>query len=70
MNQATIDKLKANPHYKPTPGQIPVEDAVEDIDEEKELKKNPVVKTFGVIPKQDTTTIPKRIVKPALKTHN
>ena len=68
MNQETINKLKANPHYKPTPGQIP-EEYIPEIDEEEELKKNPNIKTFGVIPKQDTMTIPKKKTKPALKTH-
>lgn len=44
MNQATLKKLKQNPHYKPTPSQyVP--------DEEEE------VKTFGVPPKVHTVPV-------------
>lgn len=42
MNQATIDKLRMNPHYKGIPNQPDPEDVVEE------------VKTYGVIPKHPT----------------
>lgn len=56
MNQATIDKLNSNPHYKGVPNQPDPEP------EEKE-----VVKTYGVLTKQNTMVIPKHPVKPKLK---
>lgn len=61
MNKFTIDKLKANPHYKPSLKQL-------EEDEEGEWK-NPNVKTFGILPKQDTMTVPKTQPEPIVIKH-
>lgn len=58
MNQSTVDKLKQNPHYKfPANGKEPEPEEDED------------VKTYGVLPKQNTITIPKHPTKPKTKTN-
>lgn len=55
MNQKTINKLKANPFYKPTPDQLVP-------DEEEEIK------TFGIVPAQNTS-IPKHLTGPNVVVH-
>ena len=64
MNQKTIDKIKANPHYKPSPGQL-IPDGYE---EEEKPKMNEPVKTYGVPPIQHTV-IEKHPTSPRVKTH-
>lgn len=54
LSQKTIEKLKQNPHYRPSPGQFIPRD-----EEEKEEE----VKTFGVPPAVHTV-IPKHPTKP------
>lgn len=58
-NQRTVDLLKANPHYKARPHQLIVDGAPE---------KDEEVKTFGVIPKQNTESIPKHPTGPEKRT--
>ena len=50
LNQETINKLKANPHYRPAPGQM--------IPDWQDQEKEEEVKTFGVPPAVHTV-IPK-----------
>lgn len=64
MNQATIDRLKANPHYKARPEQL-----IPDGYERPKPKEDEPIKTFGVIPKQNTQSIPIHPTQPTKKTN-
>lgn len=55
MDKATIERLKKNPHYKPTPGQL--------VPDEEDN-----VRTFGILPKHNTV-IPKHPTGPVTVTH-
>lgn len=57
MNRETVEKLKSNPHYKPNPKQLVVDEEDDNI------------RTFGVLPKQNTVTIPKHPTDPVTVTH-
>lgn len=62
LNEATIQKLKNNPHYKPSPGQL-IPDGYEEPKKEEEK-----IKTFGVPPIQHTV-IPKHPTSPTKRVH-
>ncbi len=47
MNRTTLEKLKSNPHYKPSP-------AVKAAIDQMEVKEEPV-ETFGRLPINDTS---------------
>lgn len=49
MNNPTIERLRKNPHYKPTPGQL----GPDPLPEEEEP-----IRTFGVVPK--TNDVPEK----------
>lgn len=63
LTPKTIQRLKANPHYKPSSSQLVADGPIDKKKDEEE------VKTFGVIPVQPTGEIQKHPTQPKVRKH-